>query len=156
MKYLSVDTLAAYDKYPFSKGQIKSFLRQRKENGLDEAVIQLGRRIYLKEDLFDKWLDSFLVKRNTKMIPLDAPIIKDKTDILDTRLDDPSLKLSVRVINALSKINIVRLRDLMKVSELDLQKLPYFGQTCMKETRGIMKKFKLKFKPLKREYGQKE
>lgn len=54
----TVDELAA--RYPdkFTKSQLQWQLRFRDMNGLDAAVVRLGRRLYLHRPTFMKWLVS--------------------------------------------------------------------------------------------------
>ena len=59
-KYYDTDEIASSEKYPFSKGQIRHHLLYRKENGLQKAVLKIGKRLYLREDLFDEWMNGCL------------------------------------------------------------------------------------------------
>lgn len=54
----TIDELTA--RYPdkFTKSQLQWALRFRDENGLDAAVIKLGRRLYLHRPSFMLWLVS--------------------------------------------------------------------------------------------------
>jgi len=54
----TIDELTA--RYPdkFSKSQLQWALRFRDENGLDAAVVKLGRRLYLHRPTFMTWLVS--------------------------------------------------------------------------------------------------
>lgn len=44
--------------YPFTMGQIRHFLLMRHRNGLVNAVRKLGKRLYLRKDLFDLWIEQ--------------------------------------------------------------------------------------------------
>ncbi|MES2200013.1 MAG: hypothetical protein V4489_07590 [Chlamydiota bacterium] len=55
-KYLSVQQIV--DAYPFSMGQIRHYLTMRHRNGLEKAVRKIGKRIYLRKDLFEGWIES--------------------------------------------------------------------------------------------------
>ena len=57
IKYLSLNQIVDDGDYPFSMGQMRSFLINRKKNGLDKASRKIGRRLYLREDLFNEWID---------------------------------------------------------------------------------------------------
>lgn len=46
--------------YPFSLGQIRHFLMMRHRNGLESAVRKIGKRLYLRKDLFDVWIESHI------------------------------------------------------------------------------------------------
>ena len=54
----TIDELTA--RYPdkFTKSQLQWALRFRDENGLDSAVVKLGRRLYLHRPTFMLWLVS--------------------------------------------------------------------------------------------------
>jgi hypothetical protein len=54
----SVDEFAAST--PFTKGQLRFWLFDRANNGLDaaDAVVKVGRRIYIDADAFERWIDS--------------------------------------------------------------------------------------------------
>ena len=46
-------------KYPaFPIGGLRWLLFHREQNGLDQAVIKLGRKILIDEEKFFEWLDS--------------------------------------------------------------------------------------------------
>ena len=56
--YLGIKEILENDKYPFTEGQLRYFLMYRQDNGLYKACRKVGRRIYVREDLFDEWIDS--------------------------------------------------------------------------------------------------
>jgi hypothetical protein len=56
MKYVTKKQLCEI--YPFTDGQISSYLLKRNENGLDKCVKKIGKRIYFRTDLFEEWIDS--------------------------------------------------------------------------------------------------
>jgi len=58
MKYINLTQIIQSDKYPFTLGQMRGFLLHREENGLSQCVYHIGRRLYLREDLFDRWIES--------------------------------------------------------------------------------------------------
>lgn len=45
-------------KYPFTMGQIRHLLLHRHRNGLQAAVRKIGKRLYLRLDLFEAWIES--------------------------------------------------------------------------------------------------
>lgn len=55
-KYFSVKQIT--DSYPFTLGQIRHYLTMRHRNGLEKAVYKIGKRIYLRKDLFEGWIES--------------------------------------------------------------------------------------------------
>ena len=59
IKYVSIDDIVNDNKYPFTKGQLRHFIANRKKNGLITSIRKIGKRIYIREDLFDEWIESF-------------------------------------------------------------------------------------------------
>lgn len=57
-RFLTKKQLLATGKYPFSLNALSLLIFKSKENGLDEAVFRVGRRVLIREDLFDNWLQS--------------------------------------------------------------------------------------------------
>lgn len=57
-QYLSIKQIADSNQYPFSLGQIRHYLIMRHKNGLDTAIRKIGKRLYLRKDLFDAWIES--------------------------------------------------------------------------------------------------
>lgn len=57
-QYLSIKQIAESNQYPFSHGQIRHFLTLRHKNGLDAAIRKIGKRLYLRKDLFEAWIES--------------------------------------------------------------------------------------------------
>ncbi len=58
-QFLSVDRLATkYRDAGFTKASIRWMLFNRRTNGLDSAVVQLGRKILIDEVAFVAWLQS--------------------------------------------------------------------------------------------------
>jgi hypothetical protein len=55
-EYLTIKQVA--DKYPFTSGQIRHFLTMRHRNGLENAIRKIGKRIYVRLDLFQSWIES--------------------------------------------------------------------------------------------------
>lgn len=56
--YLSAQQIEDSSCYPFSMGQIRHFLLNRHKNGLKKAVRRIGKRLYLRQDLFDQWIEE--------------------------------------------------------------------------------------------------
>jgi len=56
--YLNVKQVIENPKYPFTKGQINYFLLNRHKNGLEDAIRKIGKRIYLRSDLLDFWIEK--------------------------------------------------------------------------------------------------
>lgn len=52
-EYLSVQQIADGSRYPFSLGQLRHYLMLRHRNGLEKAIRKIGKRLYLRRDLFE-------------------------------------------------------------------------------------------------------
>ena len=52
--------------YPFSMGQVRHILLTRHKNGLREATRKMGRRILLRKDLWEAWLENQAEGRSSK------------------------------------------------------------------------------------------
>jgi len=57
--YLSAKQIVDSEKYPFTTGQMRHYLMNRQKNGLLTSVRKIGKRLYVREDLFQIWVDSF-------------------------------------------------------------------------------------------------
>lgn len=57
-EYLSIQQIANCSSYPFTLGQIRHYLLLRHRNGLDKAVRKIGKRLYLRRDLFENWIEE--------------------------------------------------------------------------------------------------
>lgn len=42
----------------FSEGALQWHLFHREQNGLNKAVVKIGRRIFLDRDRFEEWIES--------------------------------------------------------------------------------------------------
>ena len=56
-QYLSIKQIEESN-YPFTPGQMRHYLMMRHRNGLEGAVRKIGKRLYLRKDLFDAWIES--------------------------------------------------------------------------------------------------
>jgi len=56
--YASPQQLIKSGRYPFTMGQLRHFLLCRHKNGLDRAVRKIGKRIVLRIDLFEQWIEN--------------------------------------------------------------------------------------------------
>lgn len=56
--YWSPQQIVASGKYPFSMGQVRHLLLFRHKNGLQNAVRKVGKRLMLRVDLLDKWIED--------------------------------------------------------------------------------------------------
>jgi hypothetical protein len=57
-QYRSPRQIVDSGKYPFTMGQIRHLLLYRHRNGLQDAVRKIGKRLMLRMDLFDQWIES--------------------------------------------------------------------------------------------------
>jgi len=64
IKYLSTQQLEETSCYPFTMGQIRYFLLNRHKNGLKKAVRRVGKRLYIRQDLFEKWIEEQKEEKN--------------------------------------------------------------------------------------------
>lgn len=56
--HVTVQQIVDDPRYPFTMGQVRHFLLKRHKNGLDKAVRRIGKRLYLRQDLFDQWIEE--------------------------------------------------------------------------------------------------
>ncbi len=57
-QYCSPQQIVKNGKYPFTIGQMRHLLLYRHRNGLEKAVRKIGKRLVLRMDLFDSWIES--------------------------------------------------------------------------------------------------
>ncbi len=58
IRYLSIKQIVEEDKYPFTLPMMRHYLLHRHRNGLESAVRKVGKRLLLRSDLFDAWLEQ--------------------------------------------------------------------------------------------------
>jgi hypothetical protein len=58
VKYLSTKQVVESGKYPFTLPMIRHYLLHRHVNGLNKAVRKIGKRLFLREDLLDAWIEG--------------------------------------------------------------------------------------------------
>ncbi len=56
--YWSPQQIVTSGKYPFSMGQVRHLLLNRHRNGLQEVVRKIGKRLVLRVDMFDQWIED--------------------------------------------------------------------------------------------------
>jgi hypothetical protein len=64
IKYLSTQQIEESPSYPFTRGQIRHFLLNRHKNGLKKAVRRIGKRLYIRQDLFEQWIEEQKEEKN--------------------------------------------------------------------------------------------
>ncbi len=57
-EYWSPQQIVASGRYPFTMGQIRHQLLYRHRNGLQAAVRKIGKRLVLRMDLFEVWIEE--------------------------------------------------------------------------------------------------
>ncbi len=58
IEYRSLQQIVNDTRYPFTMGQLRHYLLKRHKNGLEKAVRRIGKRLYLRQDLFDEWIEK--------------------------------------------------------------------------------------------------
>ncbi len=56
--YWSPQQLVKSGKYPLSMGQVRHLLLFRHRNGLQNVVRKIGKRLLVRVDLFDQWIEN--------------------------------------------------------------------------------------------------
>ncbi len=56
--YRPPNQIIARGRYPFTMGQLRHFLLYRHKNGLQNAVRRIGKRLMLRIDFFDQWIEG--------------------------------------------------------------------------------------------------
>jgi len=57
-EYITTNQTVNCGRYPFTEGQLRHYLSHRHKNGLNKAVRKIGKRLYLRRDLFENWIES--------------------------------------------------------------------------------------------------
>jgi|FreactTroBogLake_1042271.scaffolds.fasta_scaffold24669_5 hypothetical protein len=58
LKWMSLNQLLADGKYPFTRGQMRSFMMAKNTNGLNKVIRKIGKIVYFRIDLFEEWIES--------------------------------------------------------------------------------------------------
>lgn len=56
--YWSPQQIIQSGKYPLTMGQLRHLLLYRHRNGLQKATRKIGKRVILRMDLFEAWIES--------------------------------------------------------------------------------------------------
>jgi hypothetical protein len=59
----SPQQIISSNKYPFTMGQLRHMLLHRHRNHLKKAVRKIGKRLYLRVDLWEAWLEEQMSER---------------------------------------------------------------------------------------------
>ncbi len=57
-QYVSFDDLVNDNNLPFTRGMLRKLFMDRNKNGLDSAVRKIGKRLYVRKDLFIAWIEK--------------------------------------------------------------------------------------------------
>lgn len=57
--YSSPEEIIESNRYPFTMGQLRHYMLFRHKNGLDKAVRKIGKRLVIRMDYFNEWIESF-------------------------------------------------------------------------------------------------
>ena len=63
-EYWTTQQVTSSKKYPFSKGQFQHLLLHRHKNGLNTAVRKVGKRLLVRIDLLDQWIEEHREGKN--------------------------------------------------------------------------------------------
>lgn len=58
VEYGSLKQIADSPKYPFTMGQLRHYMMHRHKNGLEVAVRKIGKRLFVRMDLFNAWIEK--------------------------------------------------------------------------------------------------
>ena len=58
IKYVSIKQIVEDTRYPFTLPMMRHYLLNRHKNGLESAVYKVGKRLFLRSDLFDSWIEE--------------------------------------------------------------------------------------------------
>lgn len=58
IRYMTIKQIVESPRYPFTIRQIRYYIMMRNKNGLFTAVRKIGKRLYLRTDLFEQWIES--------------------------------------------------------------------------------------------------
>lgn len=61
--WMTPQEIVESEQFPFTIGQMRHYLMMRHANGLQMAVRKIGKRIYLRQDLFNQWIESQSTER---------------------------------------------------------------------------------------------
>lgn len=62
-QYWNVKQIVESQNYPFTMGQLRHLLHFRHRNGLENATRKIGKRLFLRIDLFEEWIERHAHKR---------------------------------------------------------------------------------------------
>ncbi len=59
-EYMTVQQVVDDKKFPFTIGQMRTFLMNRELNGLNISVRKIGKRIFFRKDLLENWIEKYI------------------------------------------------------------------------------------------------
>ena len=131
IKYVSIDDIANNERYPFTKGQVRHFIANRNINGLSTSIRKIGRRVYIREDMFEEWIESFKVTITEKEIIKTACVPTSLADYPQIKLKE--LDFSIRTMNCLMSTDVKFLIDLSRKTESELLSIRNMGKRSINE-----------------------
>lgn len=58
MKYVTPSQIVNDPNFPFTQGTLRRWMELRHQNGLDLCIRKIGRRLYIRLDLFESWIED--------------------------------------------------------------------------------------------------
>lgn len=58
IKYVTIKQIAEDSNYPFTMAMLRNHLLHRHKNGLSSAVRKIGKRLFMRIDLFNAWIEN--------------------------------------------------------------------------------------------------
>ncbi len=56
--YIKIKDILASEKYKMSMEEIQDAFAKRDENGLRPSILQIGKRAFIRQHLFDEWYEE--------------------------------------------------------------------------------------------------
>ncbi len=60
-EYLTIRQIAESKQYSFSLLSLRTLFFKREKNGLNKVSRKIGGKIYIRRDLFEKWIESHAI-----------------------------------------------------------------------------------------------
>ena len=57
MQFMTIKQFIESKKYPISMGKMRKLLAKREDNGFNFVVRRMGKKLLIRPDLFEQWLD---------------------------------------------------------------------------------------------------
>ncbi len=63
-KYLTLKQIVDEGEYPFTMGQLRDWIIRKEKTGIGYCIKKIGKRLYIRQDLFDEWLETVSEETN--------------------------------------------------------------------------------------------